>query len=329
MKSELLAKVQKDLKDESAVRGMIQFFVWVIIIAVVAFCEIMYVKIMLIGFPDGLIRAVAIAGAIATGMSVLALYAGKNHWFSKGPQTWAAWLFTGVEICILILNVILAFNFHEPSLDFWKQAYPAAPIVALIGWGIVLYLDRQNIMRRRQREMQEEQHEAELQYEHLVHNTRMAVKSNSLEIVAGKLEAKLESSEAHAALEAIANQIYHNILGEISGRHVPQLPQPQTTVQPVSLSQSGTFIPPQKRLTPEEQQAQIEAARANYTPEQSPPLTVADVERMTQLPHSAMFHLENVLGKENYQKVLARLAGNSTSPLAEAPTDQQNGANHQ
>ncbi len=226
MGNKLLDNVRKGMKKEKDVRGALNLFVWLIIVAVVALCEIMYIKIMVIGFPDGLVQAIAIVGAVATGLSVIALYAGKNHWFSEGHQTWAAWAFTGVEITVLVLNVLLAYNFNSTSgvLSFWKQAYPAAPIVALVGWGFILYLDRENIMRRRQRSMTEQEHEAELDYEHLVHETRMAVKTTSLEIVANKLAAKVESAENLLALDAIADQIYQGLLGEISGKHFTQIP---------------------------------------------------------------------------------------------------------
>lgn len=252
MANKLLDDVAEKMKDEESIRGALNVFVWFIIVAVVALCEIMYIKIMVIGFPDGLIQAIAIVGAVATGFSVIALYAGKNYWFSKGHQTWAAWGFTGVEISVLVLNVLLAFNFNSTSgvLQTWKQAYPAAPIIALVGWGFILYLDRENIMRRKQRTMQEQQHDSEIKYEQLVHKTRMAVKTASLEIVANKLEQKVQATDNLQALDAIADQIYQALLGEISGKHYTQLPNSRTIQQlPPAQEVTGQFVSTPKDST--------------------------------------------------------------------------------
>lgn len=274
MPNKLLDDVAEKMRDEESIRSALNVFVWFIIVAVVALCEIMYIKMMVQGFPDGLIEAVAIVGALATGMSIIALYAGKNYWFSKGHQTWAAWGFTVVEITVLILNVLTAFSYaSDPQgvIAFWKQFYPAGPIIALIGWGFILYLDRENVMRRLQRTMREREHEAEVKYEHLVHKTRMAVKTTSLEIVANKLEQKVQSAENLAALDAIADQIYQGLLGEISGKHYTQLPASRT-VESTLASQPETPVLPARQEEPKQTGplAEMATAQAHPLPKEHP-----------------------------------------------------------
>jgi len=247
MRNKLIESVKAQMKEERETRGILSGISWIVIVAVVVFCEIMYIKIMMIGLPSGLVQLVAIGGAVATGASVILLYAGKEYWFSGKKQNAAAWVFAGVEVTVLVLNVLLAFNFDSPQPIFqiWKQAYPAAPVIALIGWGFIRYFDQTNVMRRKQRKQEEEEHESELDYDALVHQKRMEVKENSLEMLAEKLQDKIESASHQAGLDAIADQIANSILREISGKSLFSAKQPTVIEGSVQAQQTSPLQQPQ------------------------------------------------------------------------------------
>ena len=243
-------EMEEQAENTRNVKKLIQFFVSVVILAVVGFCEILYVNMLLPVFPDGIIRLIAIAGACATGVSAIALLAGKLHWFTRGPQTYAAWTFILVETIILTLNVLLAVQLHDGSVAPWLQAwegfYPAAPIVAFVGWGIILYLDRDNVVRAFQRDQLDKQQKAEIAFTAMAHRARMKVKHQSLKIVSGYLEEAMSAQPNLLALRKTADQIYDSILSDISGEHISsRIPQTKGIVEgSVSLPQTGTITSP-------------------------------------------------------------------------------------
>ena len=206
-------------------KKVLMFFVSVILLGVVAFCEILYVSIIINAFPDGLIRLFAIVGACATGASALALLVGKLHWFSKGPQSVAAWVFVGMETLIMALNVLLAIQLHngghlDAAMQVWSQFYPAAPVVAFVGWGLILYLDKDNRMRAMKRGQREREEQAELDYEALVHATRMQVKRGAIKTLEAYLQDELSNPNTLDELRGIAASMRAGILSEISGKPV-------------------------------------------------------------------------------------------------------------
>lgn len=245
-------------EDTKNIKKIALFFVGVVILGVVGFCEVLYVAMILPAFPDGLVQGVAVVGACATGASAVLLLIGKLHWFSKGPQSVAAWIFVGAETLILILNVLLAVQLHNGHVDswmgVWANFYPAAPIVAFVGWGVILFLDKTNKMRTMRRDQEDRQEKAELAYEHLAFQAQMRVKHESLKILEGKLAEKIRSAQNLAALDQVADQITDAILGQISGQHV-------TSIKPVEPPALPTPKQPPVQLTPAEQQQLLDLAK--------------------------------------------------------------------
>jgi hypothetical protein len=95
---------------------------------------------------------------------------------------------------------------------------------------------------------------------HLQHMAKESAKDKIHALVVTEIHNRAQEIAPQVAQQAAqywVNQTVHEFLGHIPGAKQPaQLPQPQTTVQPVSMAQSGTFIPPQKHLTQQEQQEQ-------------------------------------------------------------------------
>ena len=231
------------------IKSITMFFVYVIVLSVVGFCEILYVAMLIPAFPDGLIRSVAIAGACATGASAVVLLVGKLHWFSRGKQAFASWCFVAVETIILTMNVLLAVQLHDghvaPWLAMWAQFYPAAPIVAFVGWGLILFLDRDNVVRAFQREQADRQQQEEIKFSAMVHRAKMKTKHQSLKIITGYLDEIMESQPNLAALHKTADKIYDNILTEISGQHISsRIPESKQSVSHAQTAQQSPLADP-------------------------------------------------------------------------------------
>ena len=305
-----LKSIAEELQEQTRknTKGLILFFVSVIILGVVGFCEVLYVAMLLPAFPDGLIQSVAIAGACATGASAVVLLVGKLHWFSKGSQSFVAWGFVAVETFILAMNVLLAVQLHDGHiadwLAWWAQMYPAAPLAAFVGWGLILFFDKDNEMRTTRRENKERQERKELDYENLVHHTTLAVKHESLQILTAKLRAKIASSQYQAGLDTVADQIANSVLGQMSGQHISSLLPPGSKIvdadTPSQLPQP-VQPPPQPVHLPVQQPQQVMSSQEESTPP-------------SQIPDLAL--------KAIHDAYLAGLrTGQSQHPLAQPPLD--------
>src|SRR5436305_8281979 len=95
--------------NQQAIRGLAILFAVLVIVGVVGYSEVMFLQVIGRAFPDGFFKVVAMMGGVATGLSVLTLLLAKAYWFRPGSQLVAAWVFTCVEVLILLFNVLLSF----------------------------------------------------------------------------------------------------------------------------------------------------------------------------------------------------------------------------
>jgi hypothetical protein len=221
-------KKYKMSANQIAAAGAIKFMSAVIIVSVVLYAEIMYLQIINSAFPDGTFRALATLGAIASGLSVLALVLGKMYWFPPGGQTIWAWCFTGIETTVLVLNLILSFEMHwhtvDPYMDTWRQLSPASPVFALIGWIVIWQLDRSTKARHAVIEQEAEELEAELDYRSQVHTAVMDLKHNYLAQTVENLKYEFSSAEVQAQLRQGARDLAAGVLSEFT--NIPIAPRP-------------------------------------------------------------------------------------------------------
>ncbi len=201
--------------------SVLKAFAWLVIISVVLYSEIMFLGIVSVIFPDGILRAGATIGAVATGASVLLLYAGKSRWFRPGTQLITAWVFTGVEVAILILNDILAFALHYGTVDsylaLWKYLCPASPVVALVGWGLIIYLDPARKIAHMQMEMEDKMQAAQIQFELARFAAQMKLQYKFLSHHAQYLESGIDDPSALKAIEEGAKNLTATTLTGLTG----------------------------------------------------------------------------------------------------------------
>ena len=207
--------------NQKASTGAVKLVAFLIVLGVVIYSEVMFLGIISVLFPDGILRVGATMGAIATGASVLALYWGKSRWFSPGEQLIAAWTFTGVEIAIMILNDILAFSLHNGHVDgylaLWYQVVPASPVVALVGWVIITYLDRSRRKFHQDLEMSEKREDMERDYTLEAFKAHMKLKTNHLQQVVARLDDALASPHVQAQIDEHAKRMVAGVLTDVSG----------------------------------------------------------------------------------------------------------------
>lgn len=171
--------------------------------------------------------AAAIAGAFVTSLSIIGLVMGKNHWFRPGSQVWAAWVFTGLEVLVAMLNVITAILVarHQSlgMLAYWlAYGAPCTVFIPMIGWIMISFLDPSREIRHAEMEMEDDKRRAELDYLKAAHDAQMTVMHDQLEQFTGFLTEYTSSPENRNAARAAAERMGRQALGNVTGLPIAQ-----------------------------------------------------------------------------------------------------------
>lgn len=260
MKLNLGSKSVEMSANQKAIAGLAKFLSACIIVAVVAFCEIMYLGMVSVAFPDGLFRSLASLGAIAGGLSVLTLLLGKMYWFPEGGQEIASWAFTAVEIVVLVANVLLAFQLKTGHVDtylaYWQAFSPASPVIALVGWVAMWMLDGSTKSRHAQLAQEQKEHESRLHFQSSVHEAQMELQHTMLDSHTQYLMEYANSTELQNEIRDAAKKLARQNLSVLSGINiVARLGNPTNTVDSTlasaSLAQTGSIASPENVGTSE------------------------------------------------------------------------------
>jgi hypothetical protein len=246
-------------------------FVWIIILLGVGFSDIIYFQMVSTMFPNaGLMQGIAFAGAITTALSVLLLYHGKKKIFRPGKQVWTAWVFTAVEIAVMMANDILYFaKMNGGSLDafmsFWKVFCPAAPVLSVLGWLLISYFDpsrallhlkmsKSDELEASEARMHAEVEQSEIDFKRAMHNARMDAKYAALEDMQRHL-AKAIQYEVQEDLRLGAGDMGRDIASSLTNTPISQLSQPRKprvvdadppAVDPAIAAHKVQFVDPHK-----------------------------------------------------------------------------------
>lgn len=167
-------------------------------------------RLMLQGVaPDMVIWAAL--GVISLEISALALPVALHFWTHSAMQRIAAFAFYGVDLAAICANVILDYAIVANSagdLPGWLSAYlfygvPATPILAGLGWSLLLLLDPS----QRERAMVE------------------TLKSATREALARRIAAQARQANISAAVDQAAAQLAAGIVGQTLGVSV-EIKQP-------------------------------------------------------------------------------------------------------
>jgi hypothetical protein len=227
-------------------KGLLKAAIYLIIAAVSFYGDAVFVW-MNIGHYTGqyavIFQIFLILGAICTSASIMALLFGKASWFTPGTQLWIAYIFTGVEVLVNVLNIVVALNPNLGIVDDWRIFSPATPFVALVGWVIILNVDKEQRERHAQLEMQEQISDSEREYEMMVHEANLELKYGYLDQTKQRLHAALNSPQAQSVIEQHAMNLTAQVLNEITGLPVMQQQSVNQTYvpriqEPVSMNQA-------------------------------------------------------------------------------------------
>lgn len=223
--------------------GLLKVAIYLIIACVSFYGDAVFVW-MNIGHYTGsyatIFQIFLILGAFCTSASIMALLFGKASWFTPGTQLIIAYIFTAIEVLVNVLNILVALNPNLGIVDLWRIFSPATPFVALVGWIIILQVDKAQVERHADMEMEEQRNASEREYEMMVHGANMELKYGYLEQTKQRLQAALNSPAAQQVIEQHAQNMTAQVLNEITGLPVmhqqpiqPSMPQipPSTPVR--------------------------------------------------------------------------------------------------
>ena len=131
----------------------------IVYIAVIVYAEVMFLGIIHVAFPEGLLRYFATAGAISTGVASIVLLLSIHYWLSPGFQFVTGVVYWGVAVTVMILNTMLAFQLANGQVDmmrWWLLFSPATPILNIIFIGVLFLQDSSHKMRHLQKEFANE-----------------------------------------------------------------------------------------------------------------------------------------------------------------------------
>lgn len=242
--------IPEETKTQKGMMNTVKVFVAIIIIAAVGYSDLMFLGIVQGMFPEGLLRLGAIVGAVTTALSILALLAGKVGWFTPGGQTITAWIFTGVEVIVLIMNDILAFALHnggatmDPNLHIWYQFCPSSPVISVIGWVIVICLDESLKERHAYAEMQAKINEEQRKLALEVASSQIEVRRHHLKYVKAFMKQELSSEAVQEEMQFHAQLAVGAALRDATGIEPSYRAQQQRKRGPSTdpLAQKGPVI---------------------------------------------------------------------------------------
>lgn len=251
-------------KDDN---DMFHWGVTAVILVGVIFSDVIYFMMINVMFPSaGIMQGIAFAGAITTALSVLLLYKGKKKIFRPGKQVTMAWVFTWVEIAVMIMNDILYFSIKNGGkvdflMAFWKVFCPAAPAISVIGWVLVMYMDPSRVilhlkmskadeLESTEAKMHAEIAKSEMDFKLAMHHMRMEAKYEA----AADMQAHLRKTiqyEVQEDLRLGAGEMGREIAGSLTNTPMSQLSRPKRIVdanppvqQPAIAAHRERFVDP-------------------------------------------------------------------------------------
>lgn len=132
--------------------------------AAIVFAEVMFIQIMQDVFPEGIVRGFAIVGAVMNGATACLMPFAKDKYFAPGKMHTAGLLLWGLDVVIMFLNVLLAFEVQQGiktggMFSWWYDFSPASPLMAVVTWGVLMVMSPEHELH--QKEMLRKTHMAD------------------------------------------------------------------------------------------------------------------------------------------------------------------------
>lgn len=201
---------------------------WVIIVGVVLYAEFAFLSIVSGMFPPGLGAILASIGAVATGISIIALAimkaTGEIH---PGGHEIISWGALGMETTIMGLNLMLSFAstgmFGLKIMGFlvvWEQITPASPLAALIIWVLLMYANPQHMLRHKQTELDDKIEAERMEVGYQTKKAQVDISRRYVARIAEKLDAAVDSQQTAHLIQRAADAHTAKILSDLIGTEV-------------------------------------------------------------------------------------------------------------
>ncbi len=144
-------------RTSKALKSLALFGAAVVYCGAVVYGDIMFIQVMQVVFPTGILGTLAMVGALMTAASAILLPLALHFWFAPGLQFVSGVLFWLADIAVLALNSILAYSRGAGdmiTLESWEMFSPATPLLAVLGWGVMFLLDPSHKARHAQLELE-------------------------------------------------------------------------------------------------------------------------------------------------------------------------------
>jgi hypothetical protein len=113
-------------------------------------------------------------------------------------------------------------------MKYWEMMSPATPFVALVGWTVILQLDRATQERHEDMEMEDDINKSERAFKRQQHEAGMRIRLKALEYNEQYMMEALESPYHQQAIQTGAEKLTISAIHQLTGRYIPPA---GTTVQ--------------------------------------------------------------------------------------------------
>ena len=214
-----------------AVRYLMIGLAALVVLSVSGYGTVIYIQLMGKVFPTGPLQLACYMGAAANLLLMLVLLVGKFVWFRPGAHEVASWLVTGVELLVVILNMILSYQLAsgqplQSLIAAWYYLAPVSPVFSMVGAIVLIMTSSELRKKHHELEIEERKDRAESEFGMAMHTAEMEVKTQYLGFVKNNLVEELNAPERQVEMKNHAKVLVTQVLSGISGlSSVPRLVQ--------------------------------------------------------------------------------------------------------
>lgn len=283
MQDDITSPAYEESRTTQGMKWLGRLIAIIIILAVAAFGDVMYIVLMTGHFPTGPLLVLCYIGAATSFLGTIYLLIGKTSLFTPGKQAVFAWLVLGVELIIIALNIILVFHGQDNNqfLQAWDWVAPATPVLNMCLVAILFFLDEEQNEKHANMELQLQQNKMDRKYKASVYKAKIQLQEKQLQYLSSELQKAVNSPESLSFIQQIALDMNAALLSNFAGRNygAPRIvdADPQRPMVQGSFAQTAA-LPPAPKPTPTNKQsvfskikdgvtAGIDAIRETGTPD--------------------------------------------------------------
>lgn len=249
MQEDITSPAYEETRTTQGMKWLGRLIAVIIILAVAAFGDVMYIVLMTGHFPTGPLLVLCYIGAATSFLGTIYLLIGKTSLFTPGKQAVFAWLVLGVELIIIALNIILVFHGQDNNqfLQAWDWVAPATPVLNMCLVAILFFLDEEQNERHANMELQLQQNKMDRKYKASVYKAKIQLQEKQLQYLSSELQKAVNSPESLSFIQQTALDMNAALLSNFAGRNygAPRIvdADPQRPLAQGSFAQTAALPP--------------------------------------------------------------------------------------